>query len=206
MNDPTPVSDIVTTGEAPWPVGTFRGPDTDDVRTEFDKGRWTLTGLNGDHVIFSSSLLALSGVAFDPVSLYWEESNLSFCDTPYECIHNRVILSGLTPPFDATVYACPKSHADGLITFLDRFSVRSGSVIYDSVKQIIPIVDWRLLDKTSVAPLQPPTVPIVLYGLESSATSYLWRPPLDPWKEPIRLIRTERKRSETVSWAKKTKR
>lgn len=203
MSDQIPETEITQTGEELQPVGTFRGPDVGEVHVDLDPAKWTLTALRTEHTLFSAALLTATGVPFDPIALYWEENSLPMCDTPFEFTHEQILLAGLPDPYNRIIYACPNTYASGLIAFLDRFSVRIGTAVHDSVKQIVPVVDWRLLAKSSVAPKEPPRVPVILYGIESPTEIYAWQPPKDLWRESVRLVKWQKntKPKDKSTWA-----
>jgi len=182
--------------ELPWDPGEHAGPEVrpDEIPgVDYQDGRWSLTGLTRDHRLYSAVVLAALGLPRDPVAVYWAENNLPEHDSPYWVDVGRVVLGGGIPaPFDQVLFACPNQYAAGLITFLDRLSVRSGAVVAHSVRQRVPVVDWRLLDQVAVAPPTPPTVLVDLYGYETDDLQFVWQPPADPWRQPVRLVRQPR--------------
>lgn len=185
--------------ELPWDTGRHDGPEVrpDEVNVDYQDGRWSLTGLSQDHLLFSAVPLALIGLAKDPVAVYWTENNLPEGESPYWVEMDRVVLAGLPPPYDRILFACPKPYADGLIKFLDRVSAASeeyGGYVVHSIRQRLPVVDWRLADRVSVAPPNPPTVHVDLYGLDAPGELLVWRPPVDPWTSPITLVRRRKRK------------
>jgi hypothetical protein len=175
--------------ELPWDEGTHRGPDVYDPHVEYGPGRWTLTGLSKEFVLYSADLFRVTGLPFDPVALYWEEAALPPAEAPIELTLERPVLAGLPVPFDHTLYACPVPYAAGLLRHLDRMSVRMDGVVWASVRQMIPVVDWPLLGRTAVAPVRPPRVPVALYGMTTDRMAVYWRPPSDPWTGAVTLVR-----------------
>jgi hypothetical protein len=167
-----------------------------DPRLELGTGRWTLTGLSGEFAFYSAAVLQSLGLTFDPVALFWEEGALPAAEAPLALAFDRTVLAGPAAPLDRTIFACPKPYAPRLFTFLDRFAARLGSVVYESVHQRLPVVDWRLLDRVSVAPARAPTVVVELYGLSGPTDAVYWRPPADPWTAPVQLVRRVRPREE----------
>lgn len=162
--------------ELPWQDGVHRGPDVYDPNVDYDEGRWTLTGMSKEYTLYSASILVSVGLHFDPVALYWEENALSAAEAPFELVLDRPVLHGLPPPFDRTLYACPEPYANGLLTFLDRTAVTIEGAHYETVRQMLPVVDWPLVSKTSVVPVKLPTVTVAVYGLASKDVAIYWKP------------------------------
>lgn len=181
--------DYIGTTELPWPEGEHAGPEVrkDELGVDYQDGKWSLTGMSKEFTLFSAVSLAYSGIDFDPVALYWAETGLPASDTPFWVDVDRPILAGLAPPYDATLFACPKLYANGLISFLDRIAVNHPNGMIEAVRQRLPVVDWPLLKHVSVAPPAPPTVLVELYGLATKEGSYLWMTPQNPWKDPLTL-------------------
>lgn len=176
--------------ELPWLPGRHDGEPVrpDEVNVDYGDGRWSLTGMAAEHTLFSPVVLQLSGLPFDPVAVYWSEKGLPDGESPYWVDVGRQVLRGLPAPYDQVLFACPKSHAPGLIAFLDRLTISGGGVAIDSVRQRVPVVDWPLLRSIAVAPPNPPTVPVELYGVETDKFTLAWVPPHDPWRAPVSIV------------------
>jgi hypothetical protein len=173
--------------ELPWESGVHRGPDVYDPHVDYGDGHWTLTGMAAEYVLYSAAVIRSLGITFDPVALYWEENQLPLGETPYEVDVGEVVLSGLVPPEDRTLFACPRPYAAGLLTFMDRMSFRSGDTAFDSLRQVVRVVDWPMVRRMSVVPSVPPTVEVSVYGVSSPRDVYFWRVPADPWKGRLTL-------------------
>lgn len=184
-------------GELPWAEGRFSAPDLriHDIAPVGRKGRYTMTDLAADHTLFSAAVLAATGLAVAPVSIYWAESGLPEHEAPVMIEVPRTTFNGLLPPFDRIVYACPDEHAQQLLRFLDRFAVSRPDGIWESVHQRIPVVDWAAVNAKAVAPKVAPTKTVHLYGVESWHTLVHWVPPRNPWKEPV-CLKSKDKRSQ----------
>jgi len=181
--------------QLPWPEGDHAGPSVyyGDAHVDYHQGKWSLAGLERDHVLLSSVLLPLAGFPTDPVAVYWSENNLPKSVAPYWVDVGRQVLKGLPPPYDQIVFACPKEYATGLIKFLDWTALRTPSGhLLKSVRQRLPMVDWPLLRGMSVAPPKPPTVFVDLYGIETDTHAVVWSVPKNPWTDPISLVQREK--------------
>lgn len=183
----------VLSGELPWAEGEHAGPDVYDPHIDFDAGRWTFTGVSKEYTLYSSVVLNHLGLTFDPVALCWEENGFPLNETPIALEASRPLLSGLPPPLDRTLFACPAPYAEELIRFLDRICVCRDGAFYESQRQMIPVVDWPLLDKMSVAPPRAPTVLVALYGVTGGGSTVYWKPPANPWKDALSLVRRVKK-------------
>lgn len=174
--------------ELPWLEGTHKGPEAyPDIDPVGRKAKWTLTGLADSHRFFHHGVLLATGVNTDLVARFWAENNLPAQEAPYLVEFDRVLFQGLTPPLNHCVFACPTQHARFLFDFLDRASFNRPDGLWHSLHQAMPLVDWRLVDSMAVAPVRPPVVRVELYGLESDSGVYEWKPPKDPWTQPIAL-------------------
>lgn len=189
-------TDLVLKGEKPITQGTRTGPDVrvHDVAPVGRSGRYTMTDLCKDHTLFSAALLAATGLAAAPVAVYWAESGLPEHEAPVIIDNQRIVLRGLQEPFDRVIYACPNEHAVGLLRFLDRFAVSRPDGVWESVHQVVPVIDWAVVFLKSTAPTVPPLRNVHLYGVESAHSVISWAPPLDPWKDPV-CLRYRRKQA-----------
>lgn len=199
MTGPRFVGDV----ELAWPEGRLPGAPwhPDDVAPLSNRADWSLSALEGDHAFFTAYVLAASGVARDPVEVYWAERGLADADAPLLLDCGRVVFAGLPPPWDGAVFACRAPLAKGLFTFLDRFSVARPDGVWDSLAQVVPVVDWKLLGGVSVAPPDPPTVAVRAYGLGGPPGTFAWKVPVkrsELWTTPNRLTFLRRPKKPTT--------
>lgn len=188
-------SEYIHGAELPWTEGQHRGGDAHEADAAIRAGRWTLTGLALDHDFYNADLLQLTGVVAHPVDLFWAENNLPMQETPFRLESPRIVLHGLPTPSDHHVYACPKIHSPRLFAFLDRFAIGDpASTFWEAIHQTLQMVDWKLVESLTTAPVAPPTVPIHLYGLSGPDRVYHWGNPRNLWNQPIWLGMTSRKR------------
>jgi hypothetical protein len=185
--------------ELPWPGGRQPGAtvhfgDVGPVGLSFAAG--TLTDLRETHELYHVGVVA-GVVGHDPTAVYWAEAGLSArTDPPLVVELGCRLFSGelVAPPFDRTLYACPKSHWPGLARHLDRLAFVAG---HGAAAEAWRASHWRgnILDPILArrlavgrpAPPAPPMVPVHLFSLESEAAGYFWQAPADPWKEAVCL-------------------
>jgi hypothetical protein len=186
-------SPLIVKGEIPHGgSGTVTGPDVRiyDVAPVGRNGRYTMTDLAADHTLFSAAVLSALGLAAAPVAIYWAEAGLPASEAPVMIESPRPVLKSLRPPFDRILYACPNEHADGLLRFLDRFSVRRPDGVWESVHQKVDIIDWATFLRPAVAPKIPPTQAVHLYGARCDDRWFHWVPPTNPLEGPVCLTFT----------------
>lgn len=176
-------------GELPWAEGRLSAPElrVHDIAPVGRKGKYTMTDLAEDHTLFSAALLAATGLAVAPVSIFWAEAGLPEAEAPVTIESPKIILQGLLAPFDRIIYACPDEHAQRLLRFLDRFAVSRPDGVWESIHQRVPIVDWAAVNAKAVAPGVAPTKLVHLYGVQCAHSLVHWVPPRNPWKDPVCL-------------------
>jgi hypothetical protein len=182
--------------ELPAEEGRHPGPTVywDDVApVGITASKQTLTDLSKTHVLLHNGLL-WQVLGRDPLALYWAEQSVKEPPIIAELGCALFTGEGVSPPFDRTLLACPLSVFEGVARHLARlaFVAKHGNrdVVWAATQQTLDILDPILARQLYIGrpePMEPPTVPVLLYGLESDAGRYAWKTSGDLLRERVCL-------------------